>query len=197
MKKVHIISVDYDGTKKALQTLEYEIVKDMTITKLKEYMDEKDYLFGCNALKFDEQTTRDLIIYYANKNNYINWELDYNKIKVKTLFNALRRKEIFINRLDDGIGGIGNIPDFIDLVKKFIKHLLELFKYLSYKKMIEHTGYSKDFIISVIKEVNKKRVGFICKEKFTWKSWVEHFIMKDLGYKKKNGEWIYKKKITF
>lgn len=192
MRKVHVISVDYDGTKKALQTLEYEIVEDMTITKLKEYMDEKDYFFGCNALKFDEQTTRDLIIYYANKNNYINWELDYNKIKVKTLFNALKRKEIFINRLEDGIGGIGNIPDFIDFVKKIIKHLIELFKYLSYKKMIEHTGYSKDFIISVIYGVNKKRIGFISNKDFAWKNWVEHFIMKDLGYKKKNGEWIYK-----
>lgn len=192
MKKLHVIALMCDGSKGALKTLKYEDVSELSLKELEEYMDAKDYFDGCNCLDLDDTTIRELIVYYANKNKKINWFLDYDRIKVKTLFKVLKREEIFLNNTAGvgGAGGFGGILDILSLIKTILKHIFHLGKYLSYRKMIDYTCYSKDFIIDVINGIDKKNIGFISNEDFKWKKLVEFFIMKDLGYKRKNGMWV-------
>lgn len=192
MKKLHVIVLMCDGSKGALKTLKYEDVSELSLKELEEYMDAKDYFDGCNCLDLDDTTIRDLIVYYANKNKKINWFLDYDRIKVKTLFKVLKREEIFLNNTAGvgGAGGFGGILDILSLIKTILKHIFHLGKYLSYRKMIDYTCQSKDFIIDVINGIDKKNIGFISNEDFKWKNLIEFFIMKDLGYKRKNGMWV-------
>ena len=195
MKKIHIINIGPDGTKVSLKTLKSNQFEDYTLKKLEDFINSKEYFTGGDSIVLDEQTEKSMIIYYAKKNNQINWFIDFKKIKVKNFFIGLNRNEIFFNTVG-GYGSTGTIGilafifKIIKAVFSLLMNLYKLFKFLSYKKMEQFTGRSKDFIVEVITSDEKWKCGFISFNDFKFKSFVEFFIMTDLGYKKRKGTWI-------
>lgn len=194
MKKIHVINIEPDGTKVALKTLNASKFEEYTLKRLEEFVNVKEYFTGGESLILDEQTEKNMIVYYAIRNNQINWFIDYNKIKLKNYFTALNRKEIFFN----AVGGYGSVKEFEVLKIAFkiikgifllLKNLYKVFIFLSYKKMENYTGRSKMFIADVITSSEKWKCGFIAVDEFKFKKIIEFFIMKDLKYKKRNGIW--------
>lgn len=195
MKKIHVINIEPDGTKVALKTLNANQFEEYTLIKLEKYINDKEYFTGGESIVLDDQTEKNMIIFYAKKNHKINWFIDYEKIKLKNYFTASNRNEIFFN----AVGGYGSASGFewLEIISKIIKviffilkNLYKILRVLSYKKMEKYTSRSKEFIVDVIKSSEKWSCGFITSENFKFKKIVEYFIMKDLGYKRKKGFWI-------
>ena len=197
MKKIHIINIKPDGTKIALKTIENSNIEEYTLNKIEDFINDNEYFTGGESIVLDEQTEKDIIVFYAKKNHKINWFIDFDKIKMKNYFMAVNRSEIFFY----AVGGYGSTGDLsclqvvfkvIKMVLFFLKNFYKLFKILSYRKMERHTNRSRLFIVYVIGSSDKWNCGFISSNEFKLKGVVEFFIMRDLGYKKKNGEWIKK-----
>ena len=197
MRKIHIINIKPDGTKMSLKTIENNIFEEYTLNQIEDFINENEYFTGGESIVLDEQTEKDIIVFYAKKNHKINWFIDYDKIKIKNYFMALNRSEIFFY----AVGGYGSTGELsclqvvfkvIKMVLFFLKNFYKLFKILSYKKIEKYTNRSRLFIVDVIESSDKWNCGFISSNEFKFKGAVEFFIMHDLGFKKKKGKWIKK-----
>lgn len=199
-KRINIILKDTKDNIIYTETIEYNEKKYKTCIDIANYISTKfDYKPGlcCNY----DDTTQSNYIYNDAKINkdFINWKIDFNSIDIKDAFKGQVDNSITLIMINVPYG-LGNAGGFtlselfglLITLGKIITWIIRYFRTIRnpYKKLHEKYHRDKVFIDRTISLGNTWKCGFISNDEFEFKKTIEKSIMKKLGYKKKETNWI-------
>lgn len=199
-KRINILLKDSNNNIIYTETIEYNEKKHKSCLDIANYICNKfDYKRGlcCN---YDDTTQSNYIFNYAKINrDFINWKIDFNTIDIKEIFKGRVDNSITVVMVNVpyGLGNAGGFPisDIFEFLVMLIKIITWIIRYFlivrnPYKKLEDKYHRDKEFINRTILLGNTWKCGFISIDEFEFKMTIEKSIMKKLGYKKKNKNWI-------
>ena len=155
------------------------------------------------ACGYSRETQQAILIHHANtiNNGCMNWDLELHDKPINTAFNSTDSVVIITIYYEQpfglGSGGgismldsLSNALNLIELIKLiFILFTIAYYYLRPLYAFSKQTPYDEKYIKDTILKCSKWRVGFISDKKFKYKTILEYFIMKKLGYKKLNNHW--------
>ena len=156
---------------------------------------------------YDFKTKCKILYAKAKENNdFIDWKIEFYNISIKDAFRYVHNNPITIIVIDSefGIGSatglslldkIQILQIIISIVKKIyvlIKIAINPFKELNKKYHVEENMIKETILLG-----QQWKMGFISSEEIKNKKLIEKSIMKKLGYKLKESNWIKEKKENF
>ena len=208
-KLINIIVRDINGNNKYSESILYDDC-EKKLVKLEDvgnYITEK---FNSNISPcccYDFKTKCKILYAKAKENNdFIDWKIEFYNISIKDAFRYVHNNPITIIVIDSefGIGSatglslldkIQILQIIISIVKKIyvlIKIAINPFKELNKKYHVEENMIKETILLG-----QQWKMGFISSEEIKNKKLIEKSIMKKLGYKLKESNWIKEKKENF
>ena len=208
-KLINIIVRDINGNNKYSESILYDDC-EKKLVKLEDvgnYITEK---FNSNISPcccYDFKTKCKILYAKAKENNdFIDWKIEFYNISIKDAFRYVHNNPITIIVIDSefGIGSatglslldkIQILQIIISIVKKIyvlIKIAINPFKELNKKYHVEENMIKETILLG-----QQWKIGFISSEEIKNKKLIEKSIMKKLGYKLKESNWIKEKKENF
>lgn len=208
-KLINIIVRDINGNNKYSESILYDDC-EKKLVKLEDvgnYITEK---FNSNISPcccYDFKTKCKILYAKAKENNdFIDWKIEFYNISIKDAFRYVHNNPITIIVIDSefGIGSatglslldkIQILQIIISIVKKIyvlIKIAINPFKELNKKYHVEENMIKETILLG-----QQWKMGFISSEEIKNKKLIEKSIMKKLGYKLKESNWIKGKKENF
>ena len=208
-KLINIIVRDINGNNKYSESILYDDC-EKKLVKLEDvgnYITEK---FNSNispCCSYDFKTKCKILYAKAKENNdFIDWKIEFYNISIKDAFRYVHNNPI-TNIVIDSEFGIGSatglslldkiqiLQIIISIVKKIyvlIKIAINPFKELNKKYHVEENMIKETILLG-----QQWKIGFISSEEIKNKKLIEKSIMKKLGYKLKESNWIKEKKENF
>ena len=208
-KLINIIVRDINGNNKYSESILYDDC-EKKLVKLEDvgnYITEK---FNSNISPcccYDFKTKCKILYAKAKENNdFIDWKIEFYNISIKDAFRYVHNNPITIIVIDSefGIGSatglslldkIQILQIIMSIVKKIyvlIKIAINPFKELNKKYHVEENMIKETILLG-----QQWKMGFISSEEIKNKKLIEKSIMKKLGYKLKESNWIKEKKENF
>lgn len=208
-KLINIIVRDINGNNKYSESILYDDC-EKKLVKLEDvgnYITEK---FNSNISPcccYDFKTKCKILYAKAKENNdFIDWKIEFYNISIKDAFRYVHNNPITIIVIDSefGIGSatglslldkIQILQIIMSIVKKIyvlIKIAINPFKELNKKYHVEENMIKETILLG-----QQWKMGFISSEEIKNKKPIEKSIMKKLGYKLKESNWIKEKKENF
>ncbi len=199
MKKIKVLIIDKMGSGLFTNADIFELYYNNK-TRIMDLYKKIDKLSDYNC--YDKYIDSDFEMYlracYGHEKGKIDWSINIEKILVCKIKEYTNNDFIVIN-VYGGIGGpFGKLitEKIVELIFNFF------FEYILYiamtytkarNKIKNETGYDIEYISKVIYTFDVWNYGFISNKNFEGKKKVEKRIMKKLGYKLINNNWILSK----
>lgn len=208
-KRINVIIRDINGNNEYVDTIVYDgnEEKYKSLDDICYYITKKFRSDICPYCCYDFKTRCNILYAKAKeKNDFIDWKIDFYSLPIKTVFHYRCNKPITIIVInsESRIGCTGGLSlfDTVTMLSFIIEKMKRLYVLIKISKnpfseLDKEYHIGEDIIKATILLGNKWKFGFISSEKIQNKKLIEKSIMKKLGYKKYRNYWIKTKEENF
>lgn len=208
-KLINIIVRDINGNNKYSESILYDDYEKelVNLDDVGTYITEKfnSNISPCCCYDFK---TKCKILYAKAKENkdFLDWKTDFFRISIREAFHYLHNNPITIIIIDSEYG-IGNatgssLLDKIQILQIIISIIKKIYVFIKiainpFKELNKEYHVGENMIKETILLGDKWQIGFISSEEIKNKKLIEKSIMRKLGYKKQENNWIKAKEEKF